>query len=91
MPSLAVVKQYLTLTVLPVLAGALSNWLIVHLHFLAAFHLTASSVAGELTQLGVFGVSAGLAWLASHHILSGHYAPAPAPAPVVPTPPVAGK
>lgn len=75
MPSLATVKQYLSVTVVPVLAGALANWLIVHLHFLAAFHLTTSSVAGELTQLGVFGVGAGLAWLGSHHILAGHYAP----------------
>jgi len=87
MPSLAVVKQYLTLTVLPVLAGAASTWLMVHVHFLAAFHATQSSVAGELTQLGTFGVGAGLAWLASHHILKGTY-PTPAPTPV---PPVAGK
>jgi hypothetical protein len=75
MPTLTQVKQFLSLTVVPVLAGALANWLMVHLHFLAAFHLTASSVAGELTQLGVFGVGAGLTWLASHNILKAVYAP----------------
>ena len=80
MPSLTQIRQYLTLTVLPVLAGAAANWLVVHVHFLAAFHITSQSVAGELTQLGVFGITAGLAFLASHHILKGSYhAPAPAP------------
>lgn len=75
MPSLEVVKQYLVATVLPVLTGSAATWLVVHLHFLAAFHLAASSVAGELTQLGVWGITAGFAWLASHHILKGTYSP----------------
>lgn len=75
MPTLSQAKQWLTLTAVPVLAGALSNWLVVHLHFLAAFHANAGTVTAELTQLGVFGVSAGLAFLASHHILKGTYAP----------------
>lgn len=75
MPTVPQIKQYLCLTVVPVLAGGLANWLIIHLHFLAAFHLTQSSVAGELTQLGVFGVGAGLTYLASHNILKGLYTP----------------
>lgn len=79
MPTLSQIKQYLSLTVIPVLAGALANWLVVHLHFLASFHITASGAAGVISQLGVFAVSAGLAFLASHHILKGTYAPKPAP------------
>jgi hypothetical protein len=73
LPTITQIRHYLTLTVLPVLAGAASNWLVVHLHFLAAFHVSSASVAGELTQLGVFGISAGLAFLASHHVLKGTY------------------
>lgn len=73
LPSLEQIKQFLVLAVLPVIAGSAATWLVVHLHFLAAFHLTASSVAGELTQLGVWGITAGLSWLASHNILKGLY------------------
>ena len=73
MPTASQIKQYLSLTLLPVLAAAAANWLIVHLHFLAEFHVTASSVAGEISQLGVFGITAALAWLASHHVLKGTY------------------
>jgi hypothetical protein len=76
MPSAEQVKQFLSLTVIPVVAGALANWLIVHLHFLASFHITAGSVAGELTQLGVFGVSTLIAFLASHNILKAAYSQA---------------
>jgi hypothetical protein len=75
MPTASQVRQYLTLTVLPVLAGAAADWLVIHVHFLAAFHITAKSVAGELIQLGVFGIAAGIGWLASHHILKGTYEP----------------
>lgn len=73
MPTLSQIKQFLTLTVLPVLAASASTWLVVHLHFLAAFHITSASIAGEITQLGVWGISAGLTWLASHNILKGLY------------------
>lgn len=76
MPSLEQVRQYLTLTVLPVLVGAVSNWLVIHLHFLAAFHISQGSVAGALTQLGVFAIGAVVAILGSHHILKGVYTPA---------------
>lgn len=74
MPSLDQIKQFLSLTVVPVVAGALANWLVVHLHFLAAFHLSATSIAGELTQLGVFAVGVAVTWLASHNILKATYA-----------------
>lgn len=76
MPSIEVVKQYLAAVVIPVLSGAAANWAIIHLHFLAAFHVTAGSVAGVLSQLGVFGITAALGWLSAHHILSGHWLPA---------------
>lgn len=74
MPSVAQVRRWLTLTALPIGVGAASNWLVVHVHLFAAFHVSQRSVAAELTQLGVFGITSGLAFLASHHILKGSYA-----------------
>lgn len=76
MPTAEQVKQFLAVVVVPPIAGALATWLIVHVHFLALFHITAASVAGELTQLGVWGVSTLIAFLASHNILKGVYSPA---------------
>lgn len=81
MPTADQIRQYLTLYVLPVLAGAAANWLVVHLHFLAAFHITKTSAAGAIAQLGVFGLGVALAWLTSHHILKGTYKPTTRPAP----------
>lgn len=86
MPSIEVIKQYLASVVVPVLSGAAANWAIVHLHFLAAFHVTAGSVAGVLSQLGVFGITAGLGWLSAHHILAGHWLPAAKKAALRPVP-----
>lgn len=76
LPSLEQVKQYIVLSVLPVLSASAATYLVVHLHFLAAFHISQTSVAGELTQLGTWGITAGLTWLASHNILKGVYTPA---------------
>lgn len=75
MPTVSQIKQYLTLTVLPVAAGILATFLTTKVHFLAEFHITKSNLAGELTQLGTFGIGAGLAWLSQHHILKGSYKP----------------
>lgn len=69
LPSLTQVKQYISLVVIPPLAGIAADWLIVHVHFLGLFHITAASLAGELTQLGVWGVTTLIAFLASHNIL----------------------
>lgn len=77
MPTTEQIKQYLTLVLLPLVAGVLSNWLLVHVHLLAAFHLTAGPLAQAIAQLGSLGVGAALAFLAAHHILKGTYLPAP--------------
>lgn len=77
MPTTEQIKQYLTLVLLPLVAGVLSNWLLVHVHLLAAFHLTAGPLAQAIAQLGSLGVGAALAFLAAHHILKGTYLPTP--------------
>lgn len=79
MPSLEVVKQYLATTLLPLVAGLAANWLFVHLSWFAQIGVSAGSIEGIITQLGVVGLTAVFAWLGAHHILSGHYA-APAKA-----------
>lgn len=76
MPTTEQIRQFLAGSVLPVVAGAAATWLVVHIHLLALFHVSANSVAGALTQLGVYAISAGLTWLTSHHILTGAYSPA---------------
>ncbi len=73
MPSLEQIRQYLVTVVVPVLAGALGNWIVIHLHFLAAFHISAGSVAAAVSQIVVFGLTALFAFLAAHHILKGTY------------------
>jgi hypothetical protein len=75
MPSAEQIKQFLAGIVLPPLAGVAATWLFVHVHFLALFHITAASVAGELVQLGVWGITTGLSWLTTHNILKGKYTP----------------
>jgi hypothetical protein len=63
-------------------SGIAATWLTVHVHVLTVFHLTQSSIAGELTQAAIFGISTGVtwlghsAWLKGHHILLANQAPA---------------
>jgi hypothetical protein len=76
MPSVESIKAFLAAVVVPVLSGAAATWLVVHVHFLALFHLEAASIASMISQVAVFGITAGLAWLTAHHVLSGHYTPA---------------
>lgn len=76
MPTAEQLRQFLVLTVLPVVAGAAANWLVIHVHLLASFHITATSIGSVVSQLGVFGITAAIAFLTSHHILAGHYTPA---------------
>jgi hypothetical protein len=73
MPSAEQLKHFLVTAVLPVISGVVATWVTVHLHFLALFHVTHDLVASAVVQLGVFGISAALAWLASHHILKLTY------------------
>ena len=75
MPNSEQIRQFLVSTVLPPLVGVAATWLVANVHVLNLFHITEASIAGELTQLGTFAVTAGIAWLTTHHILQGHYTP----------------
>jgi hypothetical protein len=78
------IKQFLVGTILPPVVGALATWL-SSTPMLAVFHITSNAAAAEITQLAVFGISAGLSWLTAHHILSGHYSPSAFGASATPT------
>lgn len=52
-------------------SGVIADWLIVHVHLLELFHTTATQVAGAITQLTVFGLTALLTWLGQQKWLSG--------------------
>ncbi len=53
-------------------SGALAAWLLAHLHVFSLFHLTHDQVATAITQLVVFGITAGLTWLGHQKWLNGH-------------------
>jgi hypothetical protein len=57
---------------LAVASGAVAAWLLTHLHVLSMFHLTNSQVATAISQLTVFGITAGLTWLGHQKWLTGH-------------------
>lgn len=75
LPSVDQLKQFLVGTIVPPIAGVLATWL-VGTHVLDLFRISSSEVAYEITQILTFGVVTGIAWLTSHHILSGSYTPA---------------
>ena len=54
-----------------ILSGALADWLIVHVHLLSLFHTTSTQVAGAITQIAVFGLTAILVWLGQQKWLTG--------------------
>ena len=69
-----------------VLSGAVADWLLVHVHLLELFHTTKTQVAGAITQLTVFALTALLTWLGQQKWLTGwqqHEAMANGTAPVV--------
>jgi hypothetical protein len=55
-----------------VVSGAVAAWLLTHLHVLSMFHLSDSQVATAISQLTVFGITAGLTWLGHQKWLTGH-------------------
>lgn len=75
MPTAESLKQFLTGTVIPPLAGALATWL-TSTQVFSVFHITASAAATEITSVLVFGVVTGLTWLTQHNILKANYTPA---------------
>lgn len=72
MPTASEIKQFLVGTILPPIAGVAATW-IVGTHVLALFAISHDQLAYEITQILTFGVTTGVAWLTSHHILTGSY------------------
>jgi hypothetical protein len=68
------IKQYLVGTVIPPIVGGITTWL-AGTKVLVIFGTTTNAASGAITKVLVFLAAAGLAWLAQHHILSGHYSP----------------
>jgi hypothetical protein len=54
-----------------VASGVIANWLVVHLHLLATFHINGSTVAGVISQVAVFGITALVVWLGHQKWLDG--------------------
>lgn len=55
-----------------VLAGAVADWLLVHVHLLGLFHTTHNQIASAITQVVVFGLTAALVWLGHQKWLEGY-------------------
>ena len=74
MPTSETLRQFITGTIIPPIAGALATWL-TGTQVFSVFHVTASAATTEITQVLVFGVVTGLAWLTQHNILKATYSP----------------
>jgi len=56
---------------LAIAAGAIADWLFVHVHFLANFHVQANQIANAIAQAAVFGLTALVVWLGQQKWLDG--------------------
>ena len=74
MPTSETLRQFITGTIIPPIAGALATWL-TGTQVFSIFHVTASAATTEITQVLVFGVVTGLAWLTQHNVLKSAYSP----------------
>ena|SRR5215469_15239008 len=54
-----------------ILSGAIVDWLFVHLHFLANWHTSHSSITTWLTQALIFGLTSLIVWLGQQKWLQG--------------------
>jgi len=54
-----------------VASGAIADWLLVHVHLLATFHLGHDSTANAIAQLLIFGVVTLITYAGHHHWLKG--------------------
>lgn len=54
-----------------IVAGALATWLLTKVHVLSMFDLGQAEVAQSITQVIIFGVTAGITWLGQHKWLNG--------------------
>lgn len=55
-----------------VISGALADWLLVHVHVLANFHVQSNTIANAVTQVIVFGITALVVWLGHQKWLDGY-------------------
>ena len=76
MPTAEQIRQLLTGVVLPIGVGIAAAWIVATVHILNLFGITEGQVAGELSLFGTWAVSAVIAWLTQHKILSATYTPA---------------
>lgn len=53
-------------------SGAVSTWLLVHVHLFSLFHVTQTQVGSAITQILVFGVTTLVTWLGHQKWLKGH-------------------
>lgn len=54
-----------------IVSGVVADWLLVHVHVLATFHVTHNQVADAIAQVLVFGLTALLVWLGQQKWLTG--------------------
>jgi hypothetical protein len=54
-----------------ILAGAVADWLLVHVHLLGLFHTNRTAIASVITQVVVFALTAILTWLGAQKWLTG--------------------
>lgn len=70
-----------------VISGVVADWLVVHVHILATFHVGDNDIAQAISQIIVFGVTAFVVWLGHQKWLDGYqkwaYTNAPAAQPVI--------
>jgi hypothetical protein len=52
-------------------SGAIADWLLVHVHLLATFHLGHDTTANAVAQLLVFGIVTLVTYAGQHHWLKG--------------------
>lgn len=77
MPTAEQIKQFLIGIILPPSISALATWIVVKVPLITTFfHISMSSVAGELSVVATFLVGWVITWLVQHKILAGHYTPA---------------
>lgn len=55
-----------------VASGAVADWLLVHVHFLALFHTTHNQIASAISQVLVFGITTLVVWLGHQKWLEGY-------------------
>jgi len=75
MPSAESIKQFLVGVVLPPIAGIVVTAIVANVHVLNLFHISETQLSGWFVSMGTWGITTLIAFLTTHHILSGHWVP----------------